>query len=545
LSSQYLEIVRNLPYSDVGTVNGNPSGTLPDYSNAFTSVISGTAYKIYYEVTYIDDSADGTILAGTDLASNDYKQVKMFILHVTKNTTTSFVTTVVPKGLEGLVNAGALYLAVFDANGQPISGATVSITNTAVDPDIVLTRTSDATGHVLEVGLPASVNGYEITVTKTGYSTDATVASSVANPNPTKPHATVIDGQVTQVSFSIDVLSSLTINTQNQVCSSVNGVNMNIRGAKLIGATPDVLKFDQNFSSSGGQVSLPAAEWDNYVPTLLTGQSVMVYGTSPIQQISVLPGTTQTYTMVVGPATPHSLLVIVKDAATGTALEGATVTLRKTGPPATDYSGITGGSVWRQIDWSGGPGQTTVVDPTRYFTDDGNVYTAGVPTGLRLLSLSGSYVSSGTLESSTFDTGASSNFTTLSWEPTSQNPATAVAFQIATNNDGTTWDYKGPDGTSATYYTTPGTSMSAVHDGARYVRYKVFLTTSNSAVTPVLTSVSLNYVSGCPTPGQVMFPGLSAGSDYDLETVLSGYQTKVDSNLNINGNQAWEVLLTP
>jgi type II secretory pathway pseudopilin PulG len=545
LSSQYLEIVRNLPYSDVGTVNGNPSGTLPDYSNAFTSVIGGQTYKIYYEVTYIDDPADGTILAGTDLAPNDYKQVKMFVLNVTKNTTTSFVTTVVPKGLEGLVNAGALYLAVFDANGQPINGATVSITNTAVTPNIILSRTSDATGHVLEVGLPASVNGYQITVTKTGYSTDATAASSVANPNPTKPHATIVDGQVTQVSFSIDLLSSLTIKTQNQVCAAVNGVNMNIRGAKLIGTTPNVLKFDQNFSSSGGQVALPTAEWDTYVPTLLTGQSVMVYGTSPIQQISVLPATSQTYTMIVGPATTNSLLVIVKDAATGTALEGATVVLHKTGAGATDYSGITGGSVWRQTDWSGGPGQTTAIDATRYFTDDGNIYTAGVPTGVRLLSLSGSYVASGTIESSTFDTGAVSNFTTLSWEPTSQNPATTVKFQIATNNDGTTWNYKGPDGTNATYYTTPGTTMSTVHDSDRYVRYKMFLTTSNPAVTPVVTSVSLNYVSGCPTPGQVMFPGLSAGSNYDLETSLSGYQTKVDSSLNINGNQAWEVLLTP
>ena len=90
-------------------------------------------------------------------------------------------------------------------------------------------------------------------------------------------------------------------------------------GAKIIG-TPNVLKFNNNYSSVGGTIALNNIEWDTYTPTLLTGQSVIVYGTSPIQAITVLPGTTQTYTAILGSnSTANSLLAIVKDSSSGTA----------------------------------------------------------------------------------------------------------------------------------------------------------------------------------------------------------------------------------
>jgi prepilin-type N-terminal cleavage/methylation domain-containing protein len=544
LSSQYLEIVRNLPYSQVGTVNGNPAGSLPDLSNAFTSTIENQQYKIYYEVTYIDDPADGTVLAGTDAAANDYKQVKMLIQKVSTGQITTFLTNVSPQGLEGLSNAGALLIKSFNASGQPVANANVHIESTNLTPQIVLDRQTDSTGNWVEVGLPISANGYHIVVTKSGYSTDQTYPLSAGNPNPIKPDATIINGQVTQVSFSIDLVSTLTIQTLNQTCQNVSGVNLNIKGAKLIGTSPDVLKFDQNFTSAAGRINMTNAEWDTYVPLVIPG-AYTVYGTSPIQQINVLPGTTPGYTVILGPLSAHSLLVIVKDAASGTALEGATVHLRKGGGTPEDFYATTGGSVWRQLDWTGGLGQADFVDTTRYFLDDGNINTSTLPTAVRLTNSGSGYSASGWLESSSFDTGASSNFTTISWDPPSQHPATTLKFQIASNNDNATWNYVGPDATPATFYSTPGTSISPVHDSNRYVRYKVFLETTDSAQTPVLTGMSINYVSGCFTPGQVIFPNLTAGNNYDLDVTMPGYQPHTDNNLNINGNQPWEVLMTP
>lgn len=541
LAAERLEIVRNLAYSQVGTVNGNPSGALPDSFNPYNTTIEGILYRVYYEVTYIDDPADGTILAGTDPAPNDYKQVKMSVLNTKNNVVTPFVTNVSPKGLESTTNAGALLINVFNANGQPIEDATINIDNTLLNPDIHLSRSSDAAGNWVEVGLPASTNGYHITVTKNGYSTDATVPISVGNPNPTKPDSTVLVGQVTQVSFSIDLLSSLTIRTLSQTCQAQNGVNVNVKGAKLIGTNPNVLKYNQNFSSSSGQIAIPNFEWDTYTPVLLTGQSVMVFGTSPIQQISVLPNSTQIFTLVLGPATTHSLLVIVKDASTGLSIEGATVQLHLGGGSPQDYSGTTGGSVWNQNNWSAGSGQANYSNTSKYFVDNGNVDVTTVPTGVRLKKIGSNYLTSGTLESSSYDTGGSTNFTTLTWQPNSQSSGTTLKFQIATNNDNLTWNYLGPDGTAGTYYTVSGTSINSVHDTNQYVRYKVFLDSTDVSKTPVLTSVGLNYVAGCFTPGQSMFPGLSASNSYTLTVTMPGYTTKVINNLNINGNQVLEV----
>lgn len=544
LVSSDLEIVRNLPYVQVGTVNGNPSGALPDQANPRMASIEGRSYAIYYEVTYTDDVADGTALAGTDSSAADYKQVKMFVRNGATGQVTTVLTTVAPKGLEGTQNAGALSVRVLNAQGQPVSGARVQIVNTVLNPDINLDRTTDAAGNWVEVGLPPSVNGYHIAVSKNGYSTDQTYPITVQNPNPIKPDATVLVGQVTQVTFAIDTLANLTIRTLDQKCQSVNGVGVNVAGAKLIGTSPNVLKFNTNYTSASGQIALTNIEWDTYTPTLLSGQNIMVYGTSPIQRIDVLPGTTQTFTILLGPYSTNSLLIIVKDASTGAALEGADVHVQKGGSTPQDYYGITGGSILTQIDWTGGGGQQNFVDDTQYADDSGTVDANSVPTGLRLEKTAGDYAAAGWLESSTFDTGTdATNFTTLTFAPATQDPATTLRFQVAANNDNATWNYTGPDGTSATYYTVSGSNLHTSLDGNRYVRYKVFLATTNNKRTPILTTIGLNYVSGCFSPGQSMFSNLTAGNNYTIEVSMAGYQTYAVSGTQVGGNQVLEVLL--
>jgi prepilin-type N-terminal cleavage/methylation domain-containing protein len=545
LADQYLEIARNLPYSQIGTFSGNPHGNLPDLPNSVTEVINDTSYNIYYVVNYIDDPADGTILAGTDAAPNDYKQIKLYVEKVSTGITSSFLTNIAPKGLEGSNNGGALLIKVFDAVGQPVAGATVHITNTAVSPSINLTRTSDSAGNWVEVGLPASANSYHVVVTKNNYSSDQTYPISVSNPNPTKPDATILAGTVTQISFSIDKTSNLTFNILNQFCSPLNAIGLDVRGSKIIG-TPNVLKFDNSYNSdTNGQVTISNIEWDNYVPAI-NSNTYMIYGSSPIQQISVLPNTSQTYTFILGNKTANSLLVIVKDSSTSNPIEGASVTLNN-GDPDDDITKLTAGSIWNQDDWSGGDGQQNFTDVTKYSQDDDNLDYAGVPLALRLVDYGDqNYASSGTLTSSSFDTGTNATaYTSLTWNPTSQDPATTLKFQIATNNDNATWNYVGPDGTSGSYFTVPGTTINVANGNNRYIRYKVFMSTTDSTKTPVLTSVGINYVVGCFTPGQAMFPGLNSNKTYQVQVSMPGYSTQTISDLTVSGYQTLEVLLTP
>lgn len=524
LADQYLEVARNLPYSDVGTINGNPHGILPDLPNAVVANVNGVDYKIYYAVSYVDDSSDGTVLAGDDFAPNDYKQIKLYVENTATDSTSNFLTNIVPKGLENLENGGALYIKVFDAVGQPISGATIKITNSDVSPAIDLTRTSDSNGNWIEVGLPNSDNSYHIVVTKSGYSSDQTYPISASNPNPTKPDSTIANGQVTEVSFSIDLLSNLTISTLNQTCNPISDIGVSVKGSKLIGTGPDLLKFDNNYiTDTNGKKVINNIEWDNYTPTL-TGNTYMVYGSSPVQQINILPNTSQTESLILGPSSNSSVLVIVKDASSGNPIEGATVTLHSMSS-GEESSKITGGSIWSQNNWIGGPGQTDFIDSTKYFEDNGGISVDGTPSGVRLANFGGHYVNAGSLTSSIFDTGTDvTSYTTLFWQPTSQNPSTSLKFQIATSDDPatTTWDFIGPDGTNSSFYITPGETINSVNNNKRYVRYKAYLQTEDDTQTPVLSSTDINYVSGCFTPGQVMFPDVETGT-YSLTANADGY----------------------
>jgi hypothetical protein len=102
------------------------------------------------------------------------------------------------------------------------------------------------------------------------------------------------------------------------------------------------------------------------------------------------------------------------------------------------------------------------------------------------------YYDSGILTSSTYDTSGASNFGNLAW--TATTPAgTSIRFQIATNNDSATWDFKGPDGTAGTYYTSSGSPIWYGHDSDRYIKYKAFFGTTDTSETPVLHDVSINF----------------------------------------------------
>lgn len=342
IADQYLEVARNLPYVQIGTLSGNPHGPLADLANPATTTVNGNNYQMYYAVSYVDDPADGTAIAGTDSAPNDYKQVKFYIKNIATGVISNFLTNIAPKGLESMSSGGALSIKVFDSLGIAVPFATVTITNSIVNPAINLTRLADASGNWVEVGLPPSANSYHIVVTKSGDSTDQTYPITGGNPNPTKPDATILNGQVTQVSFSIDKLSSLTLNTVDQTCTTTSETGIGLQGAKIIG-TPNVLKFNNTYSSNAsGQVTINNLEWDSYTPSL-TDTNHLLYGSVPTQPLTMAPNTSQQLTLVYGPKTTNSLLVVVKDSITGNTIPVSTVTVKKgtfTSATTTSSTGI-------------------------------------------------------------------------------------------------------------------------------------------------------------------------------------------------------------
>ncbi|MEA2065211.1 MAG: prepilin-type N-terminal cleavage/methylation domain-containing protein [Patescibacteria group bacterium] len=211
IANQKIERIRNLPYDDVGTVSGMVNGVILDNE---TISQGGNVFNVNTLVKHEDDPFDGTV-SDTDTIPTDYKSASVKVSwngpFGQKNIIVS--TIIAPKGIETNAGGGTLVISVFDANGLPVNLADVHIKNQDLAPVIDFTAESNDQGKLIFYGAPVSTEGYEITVTKTNYSTSSTTPRTVENPNPTKPNATIIEGQKTEISFAIDLLSDLTIKT--------------------------------------------------------------------------------------------------------------------------------------------------------------------------------------------------------------------------------------------------------------------------------------------------------------------------------------------
>jgi len=545
LANEQFEIMRNLSFEDVGVVGGLPSGKIP---RTQTLTRDGKQFTVISTIRNIDDPFDGTI-GGTpnDLSPADYRlaEVEISCALCRNFQPIRFTTWIAPRALETASANGALFVRAFDAGGQPVSGANVHIENNQAFPPFSIDDTTNNEGVLQVVDAPPGAEAYEIGVSKSGYSSDMTYQSgAVGNPNPAKPHATVATQELTQISFSIDQTSIIDVSSVLDTCDAIPSIDFSLQGSKLIGTNPNILKYNAvHVTDDSGIKTISDLEWDTYILSFIDAGYDLA-GTIPLSPLVLNPNSNQDFKLIVSPKDPRSIMVTVRDASTQLPLSEVSVELWKEGY---DNTLITGRGFMRQTDWSGGSGQADFEDFAKYFASDGNVET-GDPNGeIQLNKVFDEYVSSGYLISSTFDTGSASNFYQILWQPQDQPPETGVdsiRLQIATNNDNATWNFTGFDGTADTYYTISNQNVNKVNNGNRYLRYKVYLGTSDPLWTPVVSDVSFTFTSSCVPPGQVLFSGLDTGS-YTLTASKSGYQTFSEAEVISSSWQQREITLSP
>ncbi|MDO8509762.1 MAG: prepilin-type N-terminal cleavage/methylation domain-containing protein [bacterium] len=536
LLSEELEVVRNLPYDSIGIVNGNPVGVLP---HTKTVERNGVEFDLVATVRSIDDSFDGTV-GGTpnDTAPADYKLVEISAICASCSQLNPVIlsTRVSPRNLEGASANGALFVQVFDAGGQGVSGANIHIVNTAQTPNLIIDDTTDNTGWLKIVDTPTGTQSYHITVSKSGYSSDYTVVPSVENPNPVKGPSNVVTQTVTEISFAIDRVGAINFHSLNNTCDSIGGVGLNLHGTKVLGLNPDIYKFTQNFSTDGsGNYSLTNVEWDKYFLTL-TGVTYDIAGTIPMLPLNMTAGLNQEVYAILRLHTSNSVLINIIDAGTKLPLSDAVVHFTGTG---VDQTLTTDLGYVRQTDWSGGSGQTNFINEDQYFSDDGSVVVGGPAGDVKLRKSGGNYIGSGWLESSTFDFGSSVNLRNIIWEPIIQpvqSGTNPITFQLAgsASSSPAVWDYTGADGTSSTVYTATSTVVHESISTKRYLRYRVLMNTADTNYTPLLSEFAFTYTNSCTPPGQVFFRGISAGT-YDVEITRTGYTPYV-GQIVVDGN---------
>ncbi len=520
-----IEMARNLPYGSVGTVGGIPAGVIPQVQSVTQG---GYGFTLQTTVLNIQDPYD-TSPSSSPVA--DYK-----LLDITAScplcqnfAPVEITTTIAPSLLAQGTVYGSIFINVIDANGLPVATATVEVVNASVTPSIDLTDLTNSSGVLKLIGVPTSTQGYQIFISKPGYSSAQSYPLGAAgNPNPIQPDITVASQTVSNVTFAVDRVSALTVTTEDDRCNPINNEAFSINGSKLIGTNPNVLKFSTTTETgASGMASFPNMEWDTYT-LVMSDPSENVEGTIPFDPITINPSSSVNFQFILKPAANPALLVTAADAATGAGIPDAAVTITNGG---TQITQTTDQATFDQSDWSGG----------QYASQDGGIDTTTPGVLTLLANASGTYqtMTPDWLISDTFDIGgsASSSFNAISWSPAAQPSGTSLSFQVAANNDGATWNFIGPDGTGNTYFTAISSTLPASLAGNRYFRYKVYMRTTDQNAAPSLNNVSFNFTGPCVPPAQTLFNGLTTGT-YSITATAPNYVTATSTAVVNGGYQS-------
>ncbi len=407
-----------------------------------------------------------------------------------------------PVGAGGTVSG----TVIATVGGAPISGATVALGSR--------TTTTNGSGFYQFLNIPAGTYP-SITASAPGY-----ISSTVIN-------LVVNDGATTTQNFSLGTAPAgacLTDTTQADFQMGV-GTNVDLTTSPGDVTLLNAPNLDQsNTAGTTTGTSFSATSWggQTFIPAV-TGTLAKV----DVQLFcSACTGTTPNLTVSIRatsgglPTGADLVTATIPGFSSGSA---AYYTATFGSPPSltsgTQYALIVrpvanpsvGGYFWIRSSPS------TYANGQRVTTaDSGGTWAADVTRdfNFRTYMLTG-YAASGNLISSTKDAnpavGATPHWTTLSW--TATVPAnTNLKFQAAASNSVYgPFNFVGPDGTAATFFTTSGASLSQF-DGLRYLQYKAYLSTTNSAATPTLNDVTVCYsnITGVVAGGGTICAGASA-----------------------------------
>lgn len=237
LANERMEMVRNLAYDDIGTVGGEVDGNIPQEQDVEEN---GRTYHIRTEVRYVQDSFDGVYPA--DTAFEDYKKVVITISWTPEPSVireVQLVSRFVPQGLE-VANPGDGILSINVFSDQPggtgISGSTVHVVN--AETGLNTTLETDSTGNVTLMGdnVTASIQKYEIQVSKSDYETVTTLPPYPSSAfNPVDVHASVVIGSINMANIVQNRLSDLRISAVNHLGEGIPNIGFHLKGGRIVG----------------------------------------------------------------------------------------------------------------------------------------------------------------------------------------------------------------------------------------------------------------------------------------------------------------------
>ncbi len=271
LATNQMEYLKSLPYDNLAVTGGAiyATTTIPA---SFTKTIEGDKYTVTTSIDYADDAYDGcgsyptqalkqqycrnypppSGAPSVDSNPADYKDVHVAVTDTTGDTLASLDTQIAALVAETASNTGALFVKVIDDSGDPISGATVTATNSSVSPAVNVSDTTDENGLVIFYDLPPSTSGYnyKISASNTGYSSLTTIAPS-GSLQPTYSSQNLIAQSSSYVTLTLkpEGQNSLVIETTNTSGSPLPSAKIYVKGGyKKYTATSDTTYYYDTLS---------------------------------------------------------------------------------------------------------------------------------------------------------------------------------------------------------------------------------------------------------------------------------------------------------
>jgi len=332
LANEKMEIIRNMPYSDVGVQGGIPSGILPQNETVWKS---NQKFNVRTTIVYVDDPLDGT--AGgdpDDTVSRDYKEARIEATwgDLDWGKGVILVSRFVPDGVENESGGGTLVLNFIDSTGQGISGAEVHITNNETDPQVDITTQTDSTGSILRAGMPAGDRNYKISFSEDFYESVSTFPPYPATAfDPTDVHASVEEGGLNSKAIISDLAGTITITSEDLNSNLVPNMDFHLEGGRILGTTKDVppqnvFSCDQDFSTdSGGSLTLENMSPGNYTVDFSEIGYTLIGTEAPLLHFSLAPAQSLGINLLVVSNSINSLIVSVVNPITEEPIKGASV----------------------------------------------------------------------------------------------------------------------------------------------------------------------------------------------------------------------------
>jgi len=521
LVDERMEYLRSLPYGSLGTVGGIPPGSIVQNENV---TLNGISYNRRTLIEYYDDSKDGSGGGDSNGIDADSKIAKVDVSWTSRFGTRDIVavTRIAPTtGLESTVSGGTLLINAVTSTGAALAGAQVSVVNAS--SSVNLTTFTNASGTVELIGSPAG-SGYQIVVSKSGYSTAQTYTASAQNTSPDPGNLTVSNSVTTSSTFAIDLLGSKTIITYSPVQAG---------STTALFTDSSAIATSTNVSISGS-----AARISGTAP----------YGSGEFQTTPFAPAYLTNWKSVSWSAsTPTGTSVIyrVYDAAGANLIPDSQIPGNAAGftSPPIDLSGVsTSTYTGIRVDAIlSGASSTPSVSQINIGYLYGPVPLPNVPftlTGAKTIGTGPSGTVHKYAQSLSSGSNASVTVPNLEWD------AYTIAMPAGTSYDISSACNPQPEGLSpgatmtSTIYLLPHTSNSLLVD--------VRSAASGALLTGAIVTLTRTGFSGTGTTdgcGQAFFGGLTA-TTYSISVSLAGYTTYTAANaISVSGATRYSVTL--